>query len=570
MTGGPTRQQAKIGSQDFRIESSTFEEIEILEAHHNNPNPSYFLSNLMKNSSLQVHVTVHTHGQAFCYNTFVNGWLDLVAVAPGTKSSNFVLGNIISAPGYDFGLRFHENTTGNIYSAWVYNNCVWGAQKNIHFTNTQTNSRCFNNTILNAGVAGLEAPSSVVTRGCAFQGNALPYQGGVVPTYTPAAVKVISGVPGAENATLAANDGGIFSGNPGSTDDVGMDLALFDIRTAGAVTLNGLTFKAGINEESGIQSTINTPFHVSYCTFDGLGTYGIKLSDTATVKHCLLSVNGHAIKGNRFNNTVEYCLAVACGGTFVLQKGWSLHLLHCSAQACEYGLYEGFAASVLQGEDLILAASGAYDYSGNTILTYSCVGTLDPTRPNALDEHSFRLDPLYRAPDQGDLRLMALAVGSKYDSPAKGTGSGGEDMGAWDFTYGSPSTAWTTLDFATVDANGTPYRNPDQVLRRELPIKLSEGDREDGGIYSVTATFKLEYELQWEGGQNDMPPGQLAALLALFKCSSNRIQVDFGDGRGYVEACFARQQGFEYTDLTGLYSDDAMPRPLKSLVIREL
>jgi ribosomal protein S15 len=121
-------------------------------------------------------------------------------------------------------------------------------------------------------------------------------------------------------------------------------------------------------------------------------------------------------------------------------------------------------------KDSILAGSGSFDYSGDGLVTYSSVGTLDPNRVPSLDAYSIRLDPLFRQPQDADLRLQALEVESFFNSPCKGTSSTGGDMGAYDMTYGAASTAWTLIDLGTFG-----WRNPDKVTRKELPIKPQEG-----------------------------------------------------------------------------------------------
>jgi hypothetical protein len=66
-----------------------------------------------------------------------------------------------------------------------------------------------------------------------------------------------------------------------------------------------------------------------------------------------------------------------------------------------------------------------------------------------------------------------------------------------------------------------------------------------------------------------MPLGQTAALEAMFESFTNALNVDWGDGRGFIPAYLARKSDFEYTDMTGMYSQNTVPEPVKQLIIRE-
>jgi hypothetical protein len=220
----------------------------------------------------------------------------------------------------------------------------------------------------------------------------------------------------------------------------------------------------------------------------------------------------------------------------------------------------------------IYAGSGTYDLSADIAPSYSCIGTLDPTRlvRTLTSNYNTQMDPLFQNAAGGNVLLQDPAWGYFWSSPAKGAGIVGQDMGAYTVTYGTASTAWTTIDFSINDpTTGAPWRNPDTVERKIIAAKLAEGDTEAGAIYSVAATFKTEYLFTWNTATNDMPLGQLAALMLLFKSWTNQIQVNFGDGRGFVACYLGRSDGFEYTDLTHLYSTNTVPQPLKSLIVRE-
>jgi hypothetical protein len=303
---------------------------------------------------------------------------------------------------------------------------------------------------------------------------------------------------------------------------------------------------------------------VSYCTFSGLGTYGILAPASSTLNNNLFNVNGQAIKLGQYSDTVSRNAGYSCGGALIQNYARATSIDHNTAFSCEYGQYDSVSANFIASSNNIYSSSGAFDYSGENQLTYSDVGTLDPIRNNSLDSHCIQTDPLFVNAAAGDLTLQALARQFFWNSPAIGISSTGGDMGAYIWTYGAESTSWTTIDFST-----SGYVNPDTVIRRQLPVKLAEGDREDGAIYSVQATFKKEYDFTWNPSSNPMPLAQLDDLIVMFLSYTNQIQIDFGDGRGYIPAFFGRTIGFEYADMTGLYSDDTVPEPLRQMLVRE-
>ncbi len=451
---------------------------------------------------------------------------------------------------------------------WIYNCSIIGAVRGVYLQGTQVNSRVYNVTTLGCTTAGVDATVDVVALGLADSGSGVAYQSGVVPTFSASDLDYISEVSGTENLTLLANSTGAFL----VEDDVqprdpGAQSALFEVSMA-SIVLNGLTFEGDINEEGGVSCVKPNAIDVSYCTFQGLGTYGVLVPGSGTISKCLFNVNGHAVKLGQYANTVSYCAAYGCAGAFIQNYGRSVTLSHNSSYACAYGQYDSDTSSFVASDGNIYARSGVYDYSGEGELTYSCVGTLDPAHANILDSHSLREDPLFADPDGGDLTLQSLARDFFHDSPCIKVDSASKDMGAFLWTYGVAATTWTLIDFATGNGTDDEYRNPDGVPRSFDAIKLAEGDREDGALYSGYATIKKGYTLTWNPAANPMPFAQLVDLINMYIGDDNRIQIDFGLGAGFEDAFFGRGQGFEYDDLGGLYQDDTVPEPLKSLTIR--
>lgn len=412
----------------------------------------------------------------------------------------------------------------------------------------------------------LNMGSGVTAQRLAFKTvDATGYTGGVAPTYTNlnSSTDFVSGTLGAENAALVPSGAGIYAGNLAGTLDAGMDSAAFQVVTQGLVTIDGLTFEAEQNRVGMVAAPYaDRSFALAFCTFNGSGTFGVHLGDTSTITKCLFAEpDGPAIRtqANLVEITHNVIYKGASGG--IVNFGVSATIENNSVYRCLYGLYEFDGSVPLSLTDNILSASETYDYSGNNELAYSCVGTLDPDRTNTVDANSVRLDPLFRDPDNGDLRLQHLAVGSLFTSPAAGEGTGGADMGAFAFTYGTASTAWTTIDMGT-----SGYYNPDRLLRSSVAVRLSEDDQDNLAVRSASLGYRTQWQLTWEGG-NPMSSAQTAALQAMFEASTNQVQIQF-DGTNWVDGWLVKSNGFEYEEEPG-YSDDSLPTPVKSVVIRE-
>ena len=467
------------------------------------------------------------------------------------------------ATGYDF-----QQLNVGILGIQVVSCAAVGNGRNFYVQGSLTNPTFRNCTSLNATTAGYDA-SSVATADALISSNdAVKWQSGVAPTNSEVGATFLSTVQGAENLALSASDPGIFGAGGLGLNDIGLDWQQWNL--VQPTVVNGLTFTGGISGAAALKSTNNSAITAAYCTFSGLGTYAVTGGDGSSFKNCLFSTNGHAIQFSRANITLSNNIAYACGGAFLVNYGQYANLSHNTAYNCQYGQYDASGTGAVSTVNSIYIGSGAYDYHGSAILSYSCVGTIDPATTGSVDAYSTQLDPLFRNATGNDLRVQALAYGYPWQSPVIGAASDGKDMGAWDITYGVASTAWTSIDFGSNDpTTGLPWRNPDKVVRNELPIKLANGDREDGSIYSVSATYKPGYTCTWNESTNDMPLGQMTALLTMFKSFSNSIQINWGDGRGFVNGYFDRQQGFEYTDMTGSYADSSVPEPVKEIVLRE-
>jgi len=369
-------------------------------------------------------------------------------------------------------------------------------------------------------------------------------------------ISFISSASGAENVTLNADSLALLA----SEDGVSAGYDQCYLETSSAVVLNGIIFKGSKLQEGGIYTTGRVI--AEYLTFNALYGIGIRALTQSWYIAVLANCAGHGVALLNYTDSIEQSIFYKCGGSGIINYGQVSDIRNVTACYCQNGIVSKDNLETI--ENVILSASGSFDYSGDSIPSYSCIGTLDPSKAGSLATTCTQLDPLFRDPANGDLRLQALEAQYYFDSPAKGTGTVGADIGAFDFTYGAESKAWTEVDFGN-----TGWRNPDQVMYKNIAVKPAEVEQENGAIFSTAATFKNEYEFTWDGSANDMPDAQREALLVMFNSFTNKIQIDRGLGDGWQDAYFARQQGFEYTDMSGLYSDTSVPKPLRSLVIRE-
>lgn len=385
--------------------------------------------------------------------------------------------------------------------------------------------------------------------------------------YSRAEVTILNNDLANANIAPYPDQAAIAAGNAKSSVDCGYSYALFDI-TMADVVLNGLTFSSALSREGGVKSSASKALTAAFCTFSEIGIFGVTAPSQSSVTDCLFSnAYGHCLKVYGSNVSAARNVAANAGGVFLLNAGQGLSSENNSAYGCLYGQYDkagSFSASLV---DCIYAGSSSYDYSGDDSATYSCIGTLDPDRQGTLDASSLRLDPLFRDPANGDLRLMAIAAGSEFDSPCIAAGSVGADMGAFAFTYGSCELSWIEIDFATVSPSGANYRNPDKLTRELIGVKLAENDREDGKFDSDAVAYKLQYTCAWSE-PNDMPLEQLIELVDMFKSTSNEIHVCI-DG-AWIAARLVRGPGFQYEENSELgYTEASIPTPLRTLTFRE-
>ncbi len=393
------------------------------------------------------------------------------------------------------------------------------------------------------------------------------------PSCPIAPANFLSTVPGYENLALDPNSPCLFNGTANAGDDIGLTAAAFEIQ-ANRVFVDNISFRSNsvysslssipdghdsVNMRGAVRVApgfINSSF--TYCTFQRFGLYGAKISRNNFVYNCEFrdaSVSGASACGNGIilnggNSVVAGSTFINCGGAGILNGDFNNAIRNNSAYSCEYGQFDvPWLTETVTGA--CYASSGVYDYFGSGTLTNSCVGTF-PATAQLISGN--QLDPLFRNPDAGDLRLQTLEFSYAYESPAKGIGLNGGDAGAFLMTYQALQLLWTTK---TLDLN------PDNIPVFEEPVFLAEGDLVSGGLYTFAEAYRQGWHFQW-GHTNPMSANDLATLLALFQSSTGESQLSFDNGATFIATRVRRKTGFEYVDIDDLYNQDK-PTPVRTV-----
>lgn len=339
-------------------------------------------------------------------------------------------------------------------------------------------------------------------------------------------------------------------------------------------TIDGLIFQGDINFVGGIDVAegVAQAITIRYCSFLGLGTFGVKLNYNTEVKYCRFKTNGFGPSQPMFGGIIWYCTGEACRSAFIILGGAGTIVQNNSAHGCDYGQFDTATATPAVLKNNVYAGSGTEDYHGNSVQDYSIIPVLSE---GASLTNGSQNDPLFRdvagnyVGADMDLRIQAKAEGFFFNSPAIAAGDDTKDAGAFDFTYGSVSTVWDEIDFSTGTGTANPYRNPDYLQRLVVPIKLKEGDTDGGEVYSVASDFLQEYVLGWRP-TNDMPLAQVNALITLFITGDGKCQITFDNGTSWIDVQLIRSAEFLYAENDeASYSSDDLPTPVRELRFRE-
>jgi len=369
-----------------------------------------------------------------------------------------------------------------------------------------------------------------------------------------------------ENVALSISSVGLLSGNDNRSLNMGLMQALVVLDADGAV-INGITLEGAENFYGGVRigealgrGRVNTK--VLYCTFEDLGPYGVFTPSSTTVeKNFFTSLNGPAVISGGVNSIIKRNAGATGASGFIIIGSAAISVINNSGHAFASGQVDIGDVPALIQKNNIYSGSGDADYTGSNIQTFGDIGTLSPNAQ--VDVNSIRQDPLFRDRVGGDLRLQAIAVGFPFDSPALLIGDDGFDMGVFAFVYGSAVDSGVVIDFSS-----SGYRNPDEVDESFFGAKLAEGEREDGSSYSRAATFKKEWVLIWRE-RNDMPEAQRQALEDFFTNDNPEIELSQDGGATFNPVTIMKNDGFRYKEVTQTYVDDAIPRPVAQITLRE-
>ncbi|HXB97269.1 MAG TPA: hypothetical protein VNZ54_04400, partial [bacterium] len=533
-----------------------------------------------------------TYTAAYRANLFQNGSL---TVSNSSASSLAVVDNVF----FDAYLSVASTTASGSVTVFCHNNLQMGYNASASGFLFQTDSSsalvCFAQNCVAMGNTSNFQTGTITSGAVSFQNcsslnatngfNAGGYGAGLKLNYcldagstaatlhSPtllgfnASARVVSNAAGFENVALLPGDISYFAG-PTTQNDGGYDWALWYLNLGATVTVNGLVFStaphpalgglATTNQESGIFSAGLAGMAASYCSFSGLGPYGVNAWQNSSIQYCYFNTNGSGIKTSTLGVTINNNVGWNCDGPFIANFGAGTSVTHNSAWGCAYGEYDALWSTETVNASNIYAGSGVYDYSGNLFLTFCDVGTLDTNTAGLLDVHSIRTNPLFQDITRGNLLLQSVQDGFEFDSPAKGAGSDGDDLGAFSMTYGVLSESWTTL---------TLTYNPDQLDRVQAVIKLAEGDTDGGNLYSVGKAYQTEYHFIWNEN-NPMPSAQLSGLAAVYNSGDGECQLSFDGAATWTPVRVVRSNDFEWQDLDMMYNDDQKPTPVREIHFR--
>ncbi len=377
-------------------------------------------------------------------------------------------------------------------------------------------------------------------------------------------VQFVSDTPGSEDLGLLPDSPGRFTPMVQATtpqDDAGMNLYLARFaanRSAldGFVVLGYQNLWGGISVAKGVKD-----FQAAWCTFQECAFHGLRHLGSANtsrpwLKNCDLASNDNGALDFSPGNTSMLNIFRDNAGAGLYSYLGAARVSKTSAFRNGTGIFESSFATPSVIDKCVLSQNALADASGLSIYTNSIVSVPQGV---VLDTTTSQLNPLFKDPLNGDLRLMAVADGDDFDSPALALSAG-----SYTYIYGTLATAYTLLDFAT-----TGWRNPDGVHYSLVPIKLSEGSKLGGGTYSRAQAYKILTEYSW-GKRNDMPLAQLVALKAMFTAANEAVLVSEDAGSTWTPLTLIKSRAPAYEALTGGdFVRDDTPMPIDKLVFRE-
>lgn len=373
---------------------------------------------------------------------------------------------------------------------------------------------------------------------------------------------VLGAVAGDENIALSALSPGLFNGDADGTTDQGASWA-WNVNQVDGAVLSGLIFDGAKNLGAGLANVSGVATSLEFVTVTNLGMAGVLGKEGAALLNCEgAQTNGPAFRIGGVSSSAQRSIAYGCAGAGFLYGAPDLEASHNSSWGCEYGHYDAASATGSLSDEV--HSDNGVDAVASEAVAYSDVGSIGDDV--VVSSTSVRTNPLYIDPYTGNLALQTLAAGYPFNSPAKGTGTDGSDMGAYEVEYGILSESYIELSMKGADAD-TGWLNPTDIPWQYVAIKGSEGEKPSGSSYSTAKATKRQWELRW-GGTANMPLTQLIALNEVYR-DAGPIKVAF-DGCTFIPCIVLKSNAAKNDQIDGLYSNSDVPRPLDSLILREL
>ena len=489
-------------------------------------------------------------------------------VAVGAAYSNFFAGfrncAMLGAANGTSILGFHGNFTQHVTAAsGIYNkikNCssINAAYEGFYFYDT-AGTTDFSGLIDSGSTSGIAANSAVTVN---YSTTNLIGANVTGTSFLQATPGVLGGADGDENLALSSVSPGLFNGDANGLTDQGINWA-WNTNQAASAVFNGITFDGDKNMGAGLANVSGVATGLEFLTFTALGVAGLLGKEGASLLNCEgASTNGPAFRIGGVSSRVRRSIAWGCAGTGFLFGAPDLLDENNSSWGCENGHHDT-ASAVGTLTDSIHSDNGT-DVTANEPVTYSAVGSIGADVD--VDSTSTRKNPLYIDPYTGNLALQTLAAAYPFNSPAKGTGTDGADMGAYEAEYGTLTETYIELSMKGADAESG-WLNPTDIPWQYVAIKGSEGEKPAGSSYSTAKATKRQWELRW-GGTANMPQTQLIALNEVYR-DAGPIKVAF-DGRTFIPCIVLKSNAAKNDQIDGLYTNSDVPRPLDSLILREL
>jgi parallel beta-helix repeat protein len=284
-----------------------------------------------------------------------------------------------------------------------------------------------------------------------------------------------------------------------SSEDMGVNTSIIEY-SANDIKLNGIIFD-GLGDATKAFSSIAgaVPTGAKKTNITILGLIGIAIDNNAEgvselcelLDTYIYDVGQGAVyrgDGNTINrNVISRAYKV---GLYI--EGIANTIRNCTIDNNEYGIYlTSLAFSTMR--NIIFSQSSVYAiYSAPPSYTYNCCINGQYNEDVIVDDSNITDTPLFLSTIDGreDYRLKAIENGFKIESPCKGAGDDGKDMGAYDIDYSTLSETWDKF---------TCIYNPRQCkfgYKRKGGIAFEDAN---GVSSSWSKSHRLALSMDWSG-----------------------------------------------------------------------